>query len=113
MLMALPGALQRIVDWLRVGYPEGVPDHDYMPLFALLANHLSEEEVRDTIEAVPTLAQGADPDVKTNELISKVHSTPPSAEDISRVLAHLQSVGWDFDAAGVPPAPHENGSQPA
>ena len=29
-------ALARIVSWLREGYPGGVPEHDYMPLIALL-----------------------------------------------------------------------------
>jgi hypothetical protein len=111
--MALPGALQRIVDWLRAGYPDGVPEHDYIPLFALLATHLSDDEVRHTIEAVPTLTRGTDPAEKTTDVIGQVHATPPSSDDISRVLAHLQSVGWDFDAAGVPPAPKENGSPAA
>jgi hypothetical protein len=51
--MALPGALQRIVDWLRASYPEGVPEHDYLPLFALLSTRLSAEEARQTMKAVP------------------------------------------------------------
>jgi S-formylglutathione hydrolase FrmB len=110
--MALSGALQRVIDWLRAGYPEGVPPQDYFPLLALLSTHLSEDEVRDTIKAVPALSEGEDQEA-THEIITTVHSTPPSADEISRVLAHLQSVGWDFDAAGVPPAPHENGSSPA
>ena len=28
--------IQRIVDWLRAGYPNGIPERDYVPLFALL-----------------------------------------------------------------------------
>jgi len=26
-----------VIQWLRVGYPEGVPDVDYIPLFACSA----------------------------------------------------------------------------
>jgi len=36
--MALPPFLTSVIQWLRAGYPEGVPDVDYIPLFALLAN---------------------------------------------------------------------------
>ena len=43
--MALPPFLTKIVDWLRAGYPEGVPDVDYIPLFALLGSQLTNEEV--------------------------------------------------------------------
>jgi hypothetical protein len=122
--MALPSVLQRIVEWLRAGYPEGVPEHDYMPLFALLATHLSDEQVRETVDALPTtLAGRADADAIVTELIGRVRTTPPSVDDIARVRAHLQSVGWDFDAAvaATSPAPaapgspgaHDNGTQPA
>lgn len=40
-------ALQRIVGWLRAGHPQGIPDNDYLPLFALLRRRLSEEEIRE------------------------------------------------------------------
>jgi hypothetical protein len=43
--MALPLVLNRILDWLRAGYPEGVPEVDYIPLFALLGSQLTETEV--------------------------------------------------------------------
>ena len=32
--------LSAIVDFLRVGYPEGVPQQDYIPLLALLRRQL-------------------------------------------------------------------------
>ena len=32
-----PLFLKKIVDWLRAGYPDGVPQADYIPLVALLA----------------------------------------------------------------------------
>ncbi len=43
--MALPPFLTSVVGWLRAGYPEGVPQHDYLPLFALLASQLTDAEV--------------------------------------------------------------------
>ena len=36
--MPLPPFLAAVVGWLRAGYPEGVPEVDYIPLFALLGS---------------------------------------------------------------------------
>ena len=44
--MALPAFLAKIVSWLRAGYPDGVPEHDYVPLFALLGSQLTDDEVK-------------------------------------------------------------------
>jgi hypothetical protein len=96
--MALPVALQRIVDWLRAGYPEGVPEHDYMPLFALLGTQLSAEEVAHAIEAVPG---GNERAATVADAMTRVNTVPPSEEDVARVKAHLVAVGWTFEA---PPA---------
>jgi hypothetical protein len=111
--MALPAPVQRIVDWLRAGYPEGVPEHDYMPLFALLASHFSEEEVRQGLAAVPDLGDAQAESV--DRLMTEVRTTPPSTDDINRVRAHLMSVGWDFDSAvaATSPTPTDNGSEPS
>jgi len=38
--MALPPVLQSVVNWPRSGYPEGVPERDYQPRFALLRRQL-------------------------------------------------------------------------
>ena len=43
--MALPAFLAKIVSWLRAGYPDGVPERDYIPVFALLGSQLTDDEV--------------------------------------------------------------------
>ena len=43
--MPLRPVLSKIIEWLRAGYPEGVPDVDYIPLFALLGSQLTNEDV--------------------------------------------------------------------
>ena len=48
--MALPPFLNSVIEWLRAGYPEGVPDVDYVPLFALLGSQLSESDVKAVAE---------------------------------------------------------------
>jgi hypothetical protein len=43
--MPLPPVLNSIVSWLRAGYPNGVPEHDYVALLALLSRRLTSDEV--------------------------------------------------------------------
>jgi hypothetical protein len=43
--MVLSDMLTRVVAFLRAGYPDGVPAHDYIPLLALLRHRLSDDEV--------------------------------------------------------------------
>ena len=91
--MAIPPVVSKIVGWLRAGYPEGVPQHDYMPIFALLGTQLTNDEV--TLIA-DELAFAADPQsadaIKT--AIAAVTSTKPSDADVARVRSHLAAGGW-------------------
>jgi len=91
--MALPLVLNKIVGWLRAGYPEGVPQHDYIPLFALLGSQLTNDEV--TLIA-DELAFSADPESAgaIKKAISDITSTTPSDADIARVRSRLAAGGW-------------------
>jgi hypothetical protein len=93
--MALPPVLQSIVDFLRKGYPEGVPQQDYLPLFALLRRRLSDEEV---IELADELAANS-PDEQTTRAIraaiEHITNEAPSESDVDRVREQLQSAGWE------------------
>jgi len=91
--MALPPILDKIVGWLRAGYPEGVPTHDYIPLFALLGSQLTNEEVGLIAD---DLAFAADPASREaiKKAITDVTNTKPLDSDIARVRAHLAEGGW-------------------
>jgi hypothetical protein len=91
--MALPPILNSIITWLRAGYPEGVPDVDYIPLFALLGSQLTDAEVAEIGEE---LASAADPDSASaiRAAITEVTSKPPSDADVARVRARLAEGGW-------------------
>ncbi len=95
--MALPPLLSSIIGWLRAGYPEGVPQHDYIPLFALLASQLTDAEV-DAIGA--ELMAEADPESATaiKAAITAVMHTQPTDSDVARVRAHLAEGGWPLAA---------------
>ena len=89
----LPNVLQTVVDFLRAGYPEGVPQHDYQPLFALLRRQLSPEEI--SLVAQELNASG-DPDTADaiRAAIGLVTPVEATDTDIARVRAHLAAGGW-------------------
>jgi hypothetical protein len=91
--MALPPFLSSIVGWLRAGYPEGVPDVDYIPLFALLGSQLTDAEVS---EIADTLASESDPDsaAAIRKAIGNVTNEQVRDSDIARVRARLAGGGW-------------------
>jgi hypothetical protein len=90
---SLPDALSKVVAWLRAGYPEGVPQQDYQPLFALLGSQLTNDEV--TLIA-DELSFEADPDSREaiKHAITAVTHTKPDDADINRVRSHLAAGGW-------------------
>lgn len=93
--MPLPPVLQAIVDFVRKGYPQGVPQQDYLPLFALLRRRLTDEEVGEVAAALaadPTVAADAQ---AIGEAIERVTLESPSEVDIDRVRRHLDEAGWE------------------
>jgi hypothetical protein len=92
--MALPPVLSAIIGWLRAGYPEGVPDVDYIPLFALLGSQLTNDEVNAIADELATEAKPEDADaIRTAIATVTSHQTPNDA-DVARVRARLAAGGW-------------------
>lgn len=91
--MALPPMLASIINWLRAGYPEGIPEHDYIPLLALLSSRLTEADV---VEIVEELLRADDPASAPaiREAISSVTQHKPLDSDVARVSARLAAGGW-------------------
>jgi hypothetical protein len=87
----------RVVDWLRKGYPTGLPIQDFVPLVALLRRRLTDAEVsrvsRDLIEDGTLPIDRVD----LGTAVSKVTSEMPSDEDIERVRSYLNEHGWPTD----------------
>ena len=91
--MALPPFLEKIVDWLRAGYPEGVPQHDYLPLFALLGTELTNDEVTLIADELELSADPASAEA-IKAAITAVTDSKPTDADLARVRAHLAAGGW-------------------
>jgi hypothetical protein len=91
--MALPPFLGKVVGWLRAGYPTGVPEHDYIPLFALLGMHLSDEEVTEIADELAVSSGPASADA-IKKAITAVTNAKPLDSDIDRVRSRLAAGGW-------------------
>ena len=97
--MERPPVLQAIVDFLRKGYPQGVPEQDYLPLFALLRRRLSDEEVLTLADELANSSPDEQTSIAIRAAIEKVIESTPSESDVERVREQLESVGWEPPAA--------------
>ncbi|WP_040808482.1 DUF3349 domain-containing protein [Nocardia concava] len=102
--MALSELLSRIIGWLRAGYPQGVPDTDYLPLLAVLARRLSEEQVRQVAEELMLLGALPVDRADVGVIITRLTDEMPRETDLERVRKHLRAGGWPIDE-GWPEAP--------
>ena len=89
--------LTRSVEWLRQGYPAGVPRQDYVALLGLLRRKLTEDEIRKiAMDLADQSLTSTDPisaeDIEA--MISDSMLQEPTVEDVARVSAHLAAGGW-------------------
>lgn len=87
--------IAKIVAWLRAGYPEGVPDNDYMPLLALLTRRLSNDEVKAV--AGELMARRDFDHVDIGVAITAITDELPAPDDVERVRQRLAAKGWPLD----------------
>ncbi|MFT4051298.1 MAG: DUF3349 domain-containing protein [Microbacterium sp.] len=94
-----PSVIERILAWFRLGYPEGIPIADYVPLLAVLRRRLSDEEVGHIADRlVAQNAVGGDVShVDARVLASKVLDDLPSEDDLRRVEERLAAAGLVLD----------------
>ena len=90
-------ALARIVAWLREGYPGGVPEHDYLPLLALLERRLTRSEVKKVAKALrrADVSPAGPSDIAA--AITEYTHTEPSDNDLRRVRDQLARKGWPVE----------------
>ena len=95
--------LGSILNWLRAGYPEGVPGPDRVPLLALLrSTSLTDDQVKEVVRNIPADGSASDGSLDNDEIgafIKDVTEHDAAPEDIKRVAAKLAAAGWPL--AGV------------
>ncbi|MGC4934072.1 DUF3349 domain-containing protein [Gordonia sp. DT30] len=92
------------VNWIRKGYPDGVPATDFPPLLALLMRSLTEEEVT-SVALVLAKEYDADAPVtpeRIKQAILLVTEQQPTDEEINQVSGRLAAVGWPLASSPAP-----------
>lgn len=103
--MTTVSLLASILRWLQVGYPDGVPGPDRVPLLALLrSTPLTEGQVREVVRNITAsnssaLTDGEITRDEIGEFISEVTQYDAGPENIARVASRLAAAGWPL--AGV------------
>lgn len=92
--MPLGTFLTAVVDWLRAGYPEGVPEADYIPLVAVLARRLTPEEVRAVAAELGREGRLPIDDADIGTVITTITDELPRPADVERVRSRLALGGW-------------------
>jgi hypothetical protein len=91
---------ESILNWLRAGYPAGVPGPDRVPLLALLrSTPLTEEQIKEVVRHITASDSAAltDHEITTDgieEFISEVTHHDAGPENVARVAAKLAAAGW-------------------
>ena len=89
-----------MIRWLQVGYPEGVPGPDRVPLLALLrSTPLTEEEITEVVDAIDEDVEGEVNRDVIADFISDMTHYDAGPENIARVAARLAAAGWPL--AGI------------
>ncbi len=87
--------LTKIVAWITAGYPDGVPGPDRVPLFALMRQRLTDDEVKAVTKELTN--RGEFDHVDIGVLITQLTDELPTPADVERVRARLAAKGWPLD----------------
>jgi hypothetical protein len=91
-----------VIQWLQVGYPDGVPGPDRVALLELLrSSPLSDKEITEVVDSIDEEElsnTSVDRDVIA-DFISDMTHYDAGPENIARVAARLAAAGWPL--AGI------------
>lgn len=92
--MGLASWVTSVVGWLKAGYPDGIPESDYVPLLAVLARRLSTDEVVAVAQQLVRDGRLPVDDVDIGTMITTISDDLPREEDVARVRTRLALGGW-------------------
>ena len=90
--------MTRAVEWLRAGYPAGIPRQDYVALLGVLRRRMTEDEVRRiAVELADQSVMAGDDPISTEDIEQMISASmlqEATPEDVVRVSARLAAGGW-------------------
>jgi hypothetical protein len=106
------GLVQRVLRWLRAGYPDGVPQRDYVALLGILRRNLTDTELGQVVGQLASEADAGE-QLLTRHVVERriadVVKGPVEADDVGRVSARLAAAGWPLGPPGAAPEPDPDG----
>jgi hypothetical protein len=105
--MASESFLNSVLEWLRAGYPDGVPGPDRVPLLTLLrSTDLTDDQIRELVQKITTpgsaaLAGGTDARDDIAEFVADMTHYDAGPENIRRVAGTLAAAGWPLQGVDL------------
>lgn len=90
--MSLSDLVAKMVTFVRAGYPQGVPETDYIPLLALLRRRLSDDEVAAVATQLASRGELTIDAADIGAAIIKIIDEMPSPTDLDRVQRRLDAI---------------------
>ena len=88
---------QSVLDWLRAGYPEGIPPQDYAPILGVLRRRLTSDEIRAIADGLAAQSlESVDP-ISRDDIEAMIEQTVyqrASDADVERFTERLAAGGW-------------------
>lgn len=92
----MPNRIERIVEWLKEGYPHGIPEADFVPLLALLQRRLSDEEVDRLRERLQRLGLVPASRLDIGSEYLRITHELPSESELERIAVRLREAGVEL-----------------
>jgi hypothetical protein len=93
-----------VIDWLRAGYPSGVPGPDRVPLLALLRDTpLTDDDIKQVVKEISAhesevLNDGVLDYDEIEKFIENVTHHDGGPENVRRVAGKLAAAGWPLES---------------
>jgi len=103
---------QSVLDWLRAGYPEGIPPQDYVPILGVLQRRLTSDEIHTISEGLAEQLSRTEDPITCADIEAMIEDTVYQralASDVARVSARLAAGGWPLADPHSAWAPHPPG----
>ncbi len=98
--MTTGSRVHAVLEWLRAGYPAGVPSPDPVPLLGLLrSTPLPDKEIEEVIREIVAAEANEAPDHQIDyeeieRFVEGVAHHDAGPENVRRVAASLAAAGW-------------------
>lgn len=88
--------IEKVVAWLREGYPQGIPTRDYIPLVALLRRRLSDDEILLVRRRLDESGMLHVDESHVGAEFMRITSEVPAPDEVHRVSDRLREAGLDI-----------------